>query len=626
MNKLTITSAKLTGNPGASGWAQVHEFKPDDEVKLAKRGHLFAVVATGKQEEGVDSVIAGRELLSRLHEEYFGKLEGEPFNVLKSSVEKIIEEFKGSWGQVEVAAVAFLENVVYSAAGGGAQVTIFRNGMLAKILESRGEEVVSASGYPKEGDMLLLATKLFFEVVPNGVIKASLEVGEPENAAEAIAPSVHSRADSGSLGAVIIKFQAKTELAQMAEVKEVGVGQDVRIGTSGFAKLKNKISSLVKKLPERRIYVRGGQEEEVPIQRKKTMVTVGIVLLAILLISIAFGIRQKKINEEKGRYESRLTQAREEADEAIGLVTLNPERARELFASSRNIANKLKEEGVKDQTLNDLIKKLEGNQGAILGEYKVEPEQFLDLSILSDGLSGDDMSASASKIYVLDKKGKKVVGIALATKKTEVVAGPDQVGEAISLASYEDRVFILTSEGIFEIGEEKSKAIAKDWEGDVFPYAYAGNIYLLDTSARMIWRFAGVGKTFGSKQKWLGPGVAPDFSKTTSVTIDGSIWVLSASGKILNFNQGSPQNISGTGTFPEIISGDAIYSNEELSFVYILDKKGKRVVVLDKNAKYKAQYLSDKIAEVADLAVSEKEKKIILLSGSKIYSIAIKHL
>ena len=86
MASFNLTSAKITGNPGSSGWAQVHEFRPEDEGKLAKRGHLFAVVATSRQEEGVDSVTTGRELLSRLHEEYFGKEEGTPFNTLRSAL------------------------------------------------------------------------------------------------------------------------------------------------------------------------------------------------------------------------------------------------------------------------------------------------------------------------------------------------------------------------------------------------------------------------------------------------------------------------------------------------------------------------------------------------------------
>lgn len=106
-----VTSIKITGTPGASGWSQVHEFKPDDPEKLNQRGHLFAVVAAAPQ--------AGRELILRIQEEYFGALKTTAFYALKSTVQKVTDEFAKKEEEVEVAAAVVLKEVVYSAAGGG---------------------------------------------------------------------------------------------------------------------------------------------------------------------------------------------------------------------------------------------------------------------------------------------------------------------------------------------------------------------------------------------------------------------------------------------------------------------------------------------------------------------------
>ena len=76
--KFTLASAKLTGNPGPSGWTQIHEFRPEDEEKLKKRGCFFAVIST--------ETAFGRELLTRLHEEYFGNLDASAFIALKRAV------------------------------------------------------------------------------------------------------------------------------------------------------------------------------------------------------------------------------------------------------------------------------------------------------------------------------------------------------------------------------------------------------------------------------------------------------------------------------------------------------------------------------------------------------------
>ncbi|MFZ5932736.1 MAG: hypothetical protein ACOYT7_01505 [Patescibacteria group bacterium] len=621
----SLSSAKLTGNPGVSGWAQVHEFVPTDPEKLASRGHLFAVVATGRHEEGLDAVSAGRELLSRLHEEYFGP-EGSAFAILAAAVKKVTAEFRQSWGEVEISAVSLVGDVVYSVAAGGAQVAIFRNGILANILESSKGEVISASGYPQEGDMLVVGTKLFFATFPGGVIKAALASGDPLAAVESFAPTVHSRQDSGSLGVTVISFAKKSELFTKPEVPPKEAEKPQPLASFRKKALEKIREFLAQRLPERKIYVREGQMEEAPSQRRKVMVTVGGILLALLVVSIGFGVRAKNIKEQKSRYEARLTQAQHEFEESLSLFSLNPERARELFISAKGTADSLKSEGVKDKALDELVKNLDANQGKVLGEYREEAELFVDLSILSSGLKGDDMAASSEMLFVLDKAGKRVVSANFSTKKTEVVAGPEQIEAAEGAAVYEDRVFILNSDGIFEVGEEKSRATNRDWEGEALVYAYAGNLYVVDKAAGVIWRYPGSGKTFGSKSNWFAPGITVDLNNIKGLTIDGTIWLLSVSGKISKFSLGNPQNFAPAGVFPELANPDAIYTNEEQDFLYVLEKERKRIVVLEKDGKYKAQYLSDKLGEATDLAVNEKEGKMVVLAGDKLYSLEIKHL
>src|SRR3990172_5780894 len=208
---LTLASSKLTGTPDGMGWTQVHEFTPAEPEKLNIRGHLFAIVSTSHTENGIDTITAGRELLTRYHEEYYGDVIGKPFNTLRDATQKVADEFKHAWGDVEIVAAAFVDNVVYSAAIGGAVVMIFRNGSLGKILESANEGVIAASGYPQDGDVILLATKAFFNKVPHGVIKAALSAKTPADSIETFGPMVLGEQNQGSLGAVVIKFEEKAE-------------------------------------------------------------------------------------------------------------------------------------------------------------------------------------------------------------------------------------------------------------------------------------------------------------------------------------------------------------------------------------------------------------------------------
>jgi hypothetical protein len=251
----------------------------------------------------------------------------------------------------------------------------------------------------------------------------------------------------------------------------------------------------------------------------------------------------------------------------------------------------------------------------------------LDLGLLSSGFSGDSISSSGGQVFILDKSGSRVVSVALDTKKSKVVAGPTVISSALDLASYETNVYILSSDGIYEVDSGSTKVIDKTWSGDAFLSAFAGNLYVLDKAGNQIYRYSGqVENTFGPQQSWLSASTKADFSGAVSWGMDGAIYVLYPNAKILKYSLGSPQSFSVTGVLPEIGSIDAIYADPDNQYIYLLDRAGKRVVAVDKTGKYKAQYVGDQIAEAKSLVISEAQKEIIFLTGDKLLSIGMPNL
>jgi len=640
-----INLAKLTGTPGKTSWAQVHEFAPDDPEKLKLRGKLVAVISTNfpkketsQKTESIESVVAGRELLTRFHEEYFGNTEKTAFNALNDSVEKVITEFSETWGDIEIAAASIVEGVINTACGGGGQAAIFRNGMLAKILVSKSDGPASASGHPEEDDVFLLGTKKVFSALSEGVIKAALENSGINESIESLAPAVHSMDDAGNFGLVLVEF-SKTQSVFTKPEKEVIPEEKTTLqrkeifdkeseprSASFFQKQMKKVGSLFGNKPgEKKIYIRRKGEDEFNVQKRKMTVSIGSILVVLLLVSIGFGIRQKMARDEKARYEDRLNQAKHEFEEAQGLYTLDPERARELFRSAIALTSQIKDEGVEDADLENLITLIEESGGQVLGEYTLEPDLFLDLSILTDGFKADKVVASDGKLYVLDKNGKKVVEIEIETKKTEIVAGPDQVKDADGVAAYSDRVFVLSDGNIYEVSDDRELMVEGEWEGDVLISAYAGNFYVLDRGTSKVYRHAGVDGEFGSGQDWLTEGAEPDLSGIFDLTIDGSIWFLSETGKVFKFTRGNQDTLTFTDIVPNLSKPTAIYTNEELKFVYLMERETGRIIVVDKEGNYQAQYFSDKIKEARGLVVSEEVGKIIIATEDKLYTINISH-
>jgi hypothetical protein len=634
---LTITSSKLTGTPGEAGWCQIHEFKPEEGEKLRLRGHLIAVFATSARDKSGDQtlneVVVGRECITRLHEEYFGNLEKSAFNALKDSLEKVFAEFKDSLGPLEIIAAAILDDVIYTAAIFGGQVAIYRNGMFAKIIESKKEDVITASGYPQAGDVLILGTSGFFKEIAYGSLKASLEKGSPGAAAEFLAPQLHASGLSGRIGAVVVKFEAKEKDLSFenflgGEAKENTIIPK-REFISKFKTLGNSIGPFLEKvlrhLPARKIYVKASKEETQLRSNKKVTFTVGIILLLLLFVSIGFGVKQKREKDYRSSYEADLTKANHDYQEAINLKDVDPARSRELFLESRSITTNLTDRGIKDQALSDLQKQIGNNQGLILGEYVVEPDLFIDLSLLTDNFSGEKITYSDGEVFILDSKSKKIINIVIQNKKSKVFAGPSKLGNVKDVASYFGRVFTLEDDGVYEIGDTRKKVIDKDWGDEALIYAYGSNLYVLDKSNSDILRFVGSATGFSSKQKWLGTGVSADFTNVISWTIDGSVWLINSGGEILRYSLGNKVGFTAKG-IP--FNGEAkyIYTSEETASIYLVFPEKKSIVVLTKEGDYQAQYVSDKISEAKGFIVSEKDKKIMILTGDKLYSIELKPL
>jgi sugar lactone lactonase YvrE len=621
---LIQSASKLTGSPGITGWAQVHEFTPDDPEKLKLRGHLFAIVSTSHTEEGIDTITAGRELLTRYHEEYYGNLDGKPFNVLRDTTQKVADEFRRNWGDVEIVAATFIGDVVYSTAVGGAGVMILRNGALGKILESEKEQVISASGFPQVGDVVLLATKTFFENVPFGVIKAALSAPTPEDSVETFGPIVLGEQGLGNLGAAVIKFEEKPDAEPIFSQEPVKFNISPKIKFGFVEKIQKTIGNFFKRIPQRNIYIRTESVEEVSPQSKKLTFTIAAILLFLLAVSIGFGIRQKNINDTKNKYQGILRQAQDEVDQAISLASVSGERSRELFTASQQKLKQIESLNVSDPEIAALKKKIDESRAAILGEYQGTPQMFLDLTLLSSGFNGDSISFSGGTIYILDKSGQRIISVDVSTKKSKVVAGPGVINSAVALAAYEEKVFVLTTDGIYEVDSGNSKVIEKTWSGDALISAFAGNMYVMDKNGGAIYRFQGQNNTFGDKQNWLAAGTSVNFADVVQMTIDGSIYALYPNSKVLKFSQGSPQNFNVKGAFPEIGNINAIYASPDNQYLYLLDKAGGRVIVTDKKGAYKAQYVDPQISTATKLVVSEADKKIVLLTGDKLYSIEIK--
>ncbi len=384
------------------------------------------------------------------------------------------------------------------------------------------------------------------------------------------------------------------------------------------------IDRLLSKIPERRIVIHepGGGS---PRPKKTTLIGIG--LLVLLGISIYFGIARQKDNLRREEYEPALLEAMRNLEEAKEVVGLSDTRARELILASRETAKALADEGVKDERLDSLLLGISENLGQIAGIYDTPAELFLDLGIVASGFEGNDLAYSGGTIRVLDSKNRRLVGVEVANKRTDLISGSDYLPDALSTAAYADRSFILSRDGIREVTGEVELVVKTDWDpSQVFITAFAGNLYVFDKQNNQIWRHQGVSGGFLEKEPWLGEGFTIDLASAVSWSIDGSIWTIDQSGNFKVYSVGAPATFAVRGASTPFENVVNLFVSDESKFVYVLDSGASRISVIDKNGQYVGEYVANEISGATDLAVDEESGKIIFLANSKLYWLSANHL
>jgi hypothetical protein len=625
--KFKITENHLTGNPDPSGWVGCHDFTPVSDETLLEKGRLVIISSmlpkNGSALPANQNLVVSREVLTRFHEEYYNQ-KGSAFELLSKAVENISKDFSSPNESLQILAAIFLENRVLIASRGKLEAWVVRRNEVAKII-GVGDEVKVANGPIEIGDSFLFGTATFFSKVTPDVIKT------PSSLPSFSAPE-------SDFGVINIKIE-NAEQVEVAQVNLPQINNSKPSISSPMMPMPKKISpvrialakgidKIIAILPDKKGYIKEEIGEPQSNKKRKIATWVGAILLALLVVSIIFGMKQQKNLSLKSRYEPVLTSAQHNLDEAKSLSSIDESRARDLILNAKSQVDGLKSQKIVDPRIDVLSREITEALGSIAGVYDEAPELYLDLTLQSSGFKGDDIAVSDERMVVLDRAGKRLISTDIGTKKTIPVAGPDIMPNAISVAAYSDRNFVSSNNGIWEVNSDKANVILpqdKDLSSNILISAYTGNLYVLDKSSSILWRYQGDGGAFAAKQNWFGAGIKPDLSGVIAWTIDGNMWMLTENNDILRFSGGSPIDFSLKNMDKDLNAVD-IFTTQDSSYLYLLDKGNGRVLVVDKDGNYKAQYISDNIKTATKIVVSETDKKMILLEGDKLYSLDIKHL
>jgi hypothetical protein len=514
--------------------------------------------------------------------------------------------------------------VVYLVLRGAGEIYVKRGAELASLMHQDG----GISGEVKEGDTFLLVSHGFSQVLSHTELSTLFDHLSASDIAEKLTLLLHEK--TGREGSVALVYEA-TELEEsgLHDSPEIPIDHEnaeledipVKTGVSIILLITEKIRWMKR-------YIFHLRHEP-----KKMTAALVIFLLSLFVISVVLGIWKQTTVKKNQEIVSVMSEAEIVFDEGVALLPLNQVKGRERLTKAKTLLEPYIQ-SVSSRTsegygISTLYKKITDNLTQAMQVVDVQLDTFYDMSLMKKGAVVTSITLDGDTIIVGDKETATVYALDILSKKAQIITGGDTVKNLSAVVKHGDTYYILKEEGITRYSTLDKKAvqiISRDtsWGNITSFISFGGNLYLLDTVKSRIWKYVATENSFSEIREYLNPDTLPDLSQVTNMTIDGSVWLGTANGKILRFTQGKDNTFIPKGVDPIFGTKLFVYTSDEVKNIYILDSQNTRIVVLDKEGMYLAQYRYKGTMSPMGFVVSETAKKILLPSDGKIYSIDLK--
>ncbi len=586
-----ITVGKIVATTSETSWSQAYH-----------AGGFTAVLSITSHEEHSTShelQTTGKELLDTLVSEYF-TLTTKDLETVKGAIEATIRKVpKHIEASLVVAAV--IKNILYVVVADEGKALLKRGEKVGVLLEVKPEDtdrVASVSGFLESGDIVLLTTPAFNTVVSHEDIVMAFERDNAEEIAEILAAPVH-KADNGAAAGLVFFFHEDEAAEAALPIREHSHGAIAYPLRPKEGEEPEEKSEIKGEEPVKDTSLPGFIDQSPTGRRQgfshhqKLFLTIAVILAAVLIGSVVIFQQRQQSAKLQQEFQAVYAPAKAKYDEGQGLLQLNKSMAISDFQSAEGMLNSTKGTFPASST--------EGKQIAIL------------LGQVATSLT------SATKIPVVT-----------------AVKAPDNASPLLSFVAKQNPTFFAEdatnfytadTTGITQYDQKTNakKVIIKnnnDYKTIGGFDEYFGNFYIADTTSGIVKYVAGSGG-YGSSA-YFASGVTPDLSKVVSLTIDGSIWLLSSDGIISKYTRGTQDSFTVSGLDTPLKNPTQILTGVNFANVYVFDKGNGRVIELKKDGSFIAQYPADVLSSATAIDVSENDKKIYILSNGTIYQLDLK--
>lgn len=582
LSKSSLAFAKLSATPTEKAWSQAYN-----------AGNLFACLSLNAE--------SGEELhaLQTLGKDLFSNLEAEFFTLEEKNLTTIAEAIKKSTKHIPATIAVnfclayFKDAALYLFLLGGGRVIMKREdkmGILLDAADDAGQELKTASGYLQNDDIVILETNQFAHNVSDTHLTESLQLNLPSDIAESLSLHMHKNPD-GDQAAIIVVYHgvpSQPILTRPANEEDETL-EDLQRENETVSQSKEPFSLHLPSLPKfsflpafRLLHLN---------HRKRFFLSITVVIFAILLISIFMTKQKQETSKNSELFTSIYTPAQSSYEEGKGLENLNKTLSREDYQKAEKILLEGKDtfpQGSKEDTqIEALLAKVQ----AALGPAE------------TNKTTAKETSVDENSLLSIEK------------------ANTDGSG----FGQNEDATFFATSKAAFSVSKSsgtKKELVKNDatWDKALSVVPFQANFYLLDSKNGVL-KFVPAGSTYNKNDYFTDQ---PDLSKATSMAIDGAIWILASDGSITKYLKGEKQSFSVKGLTKPFSSPTKLVTDADTESLYVLDSGNSRIVSLGKDGAFQKEYSASILKGAKDFEVLEKDKKLHILSGDKVWEIELK--
>lgn len=254
------------------------------------------------------------------------------------------------------------------------------------------------------------------------------------------------------------------------------------------------------------------------------------------------------------------------------------------------------------------------------------PDIMTDLLAAKQGIIARGMFFIDAELFVFDTTN--LLRILLSGSNAEnlgSITTNDEIALGTAFPSKNEAIFITKGGSVLEwVNGNTDTAVTADttWKSTIDIGTFSKFLYFLDPVVGQIWKYERRDSGFTIAEAWITD--ATDVKNAVSFAIDGSVYVLTNTGEIIKFYRGARVNFELKDIPGGKLTGDIVFTNENLDQIFVLNKAEKKIYVLSKletEAVYKKQIVLENTEPIVDIFV--REGRLFALGEQKVYEIKL---